>query len=373
MINFCNLKKYGLIAVALLVLAGCGDRHEKKGKGADSVIARFNGHELRSADVVSYSKLRVALYKLMDPKADEHVLEKVAKSTTSACLPYFIQNSILSDEVNRYKEGHGDYSTKDRNAVRQWLDKQYAEQKSPISSIRHALSKQGLVKQFDKQIDMEIESELYLRIACSNRYPIAEYVITNVYNEWAINNYLAAATNRVILALASNVVKRIKAGEDFQKLADKYTMVPEDLSGGDMGFCSIADFPNEENLWNEFKEFEPGQSTGLIDADDSWQIFKVLERDDTNQQEPKLHLARIYFRRAWEIPRPSRADVVEALEDERRQRLLNEILTMRLKESKIEFPNGKKAFLDITPAKPFLDIIEGRATNLVTQTNGMLQ
>lgn len=366
-----------LMVVALLslgVLSGCGDSASSKTQ--TDVLVKFNGHELTSQDCVRFTKLRAAMYQLMKKGATQDDLEKVRKSTYSAALPYFIQNCIIRDESAAFKKGHGDYADADRKAVKKWLEHEYAakgEAHRDFGSIRREIANRGLQEDFDKQIDTEIESELFLKIACSNRYPIAEYVISNVYANWKVNNFVASTTNRSILALATNVVKKIKAGEDFTALANRYTMVQEENGDGDMGLCSAADFPGEEELWEAVKDLEPGQSTDIIDAGDSWQILKVLERDDTNQKDPKLHLARIYFRRAWEIERPSRAEVIAALEDDRRERLLNEILTARLKNAKIEFPRGRQVFPSIAPAKPYLDIIDGLATNLVNQSNGALQ
>ena len=373
-----TLNRTAMFATLLLsIVAGCGESSKEKHQGGDYVSARFNGHDLRMQDINTYSKLRVEMYRLMKPDADADSLQKVSKSTFIACLPYFIQNCIVLDESSSYKKGHGEYSEVDREAVRKWLDRQYAQTGSStgtsIKSIRAVMAKRGLAAAFDQQIETEIESELFLRVACSNRYQITENVISNVYDAHVLNNYLATATNQTIMATASNVLSRVKAGEDFQMLADKYTMVPEELSGGDMGFCSVADFPGEEELWEAVKDLDAGRSTGLIDAGDSVQILKVLERDDSNQKMPRLHLARIYFRRAWVMDRPPRSAVIKALEDDRRQRLLKEILEKRLAVSKIEFPRGRKVFLDLTPAKPFLDIIEGRATNLVNKAGGMIR
>ena len=371
----------GLTALAAVcaLFIGCGKESEITGPSpvngrfaGETVLVKFNDHKLRFRDICDYSKLRVAVYKTMKPNAPSEELKKVFSATSAMCLANFLQNSIIIDESARYKKSRGDYKEQDRQAVTQWLETQYLNQdgasRHNFKALRNIMRKEGVLKQFDEQINNEIETELYFRVACSNRYRIAEYVISNVYAKYQINNYFASNTNRAIVAMASNVLNKVKSGEDFHDLADRYTMLPEENSGGNMGVCSAADFPGEEEIWEAVKGLDEGETTDIIDAGDSWQILKVIKRDDSNLQDPSLHLARIYFRNAWVIDRPSRKEVIEALEDDRRQRLLREVLNARLPGSKIEFPRGKKVFIDLRPAKPYLDVIEGISTNLVVET-----
>lgn len=342
----------------------------------EDVLVRLNGRGLTKGAWEDFSSLRLAFYKLMKPNEREENFRRVKQSTAAACLPYFIQNSILHDASDEYKKTHGDYSAADRASVRTWLEKKYvSENAKNIRSFKMLgayMGQRKLARAFEEEINTEVEDELYLKVACSNRYVIEEYVISNVYKKLIVNNYLAETTNKTILATAFEVHKKAKAGQDFQELADKYSMEIEYRDGeiGDMGECTEADFPGEEVVWKAVKDLEPGQITGVLDADDSWQIIKVLSRDDSNQAEPKLHLSRIYFRRAWVIPRPSREIVIEELENDRRNKLIKETMSERLPKARIEFPYGKQVFRDVSPAQPMLDVIEGKTTNAVEVIQG---
>ena len=368
------------------VKSGNGD---KKDLADDTVVLKVDGKTLTQKDWDAYTNLRVAFYKLMkNPKKarqgplgmDYDInrdLERVKKSTKESCMPLFIQNCAILGASEAYEKTHGPYTQEERKEVTEWLEKKYltgGENKyRSMESLKAKIKKPENLAEFDRQFKDEVETELFLRVACSNRYVIDEMVITNVYVRHAVNNYVANETNKFIQAQAQEVLKRIKAGEDFCDLADKYSMNPEKQTGGCLGKLSASDFPGEEEVWNAVKNLEEGQTTGIIDADDSWQILKVMKRDDSNPEGPELELAQIYFRRAWVIPELSRADVIKALEDDRRQRLVRETLEERLPKMKIEFPLGREIFGNLDNVKPMMDMIDGKITNFNQNVTGVMQ
>ena len=385
---------FGILAMGLFL--GCEKQNtiksstvDKKGLADDTVVLKVDGKTLTQKEWDAYTNLRVAFYKLMkNPKKasqgplgkDYDInrdLERVKKTTKESCMPLFIQNCAILGASEAYEKAHGPYTQEARKEVTAWLEKKYlteGEKKyRSMESLKAKIKKPENLAEFDRQFKDEVETELFLRVACSNRYVINETVITNVYVRHALNNHFATETNKFIQAQAQEVLKRIKAGEDFCDRADKYSMNPEKQTGGCLGKLSASDFPGEEVVWNAVKNLEEGQTTGIIDAEDSWQILKVLKRDDSNPEGPELELAQIYFRRAWVIPELSRADVIKALEDDRRQRLVRETLEERLPKMKIEFPLGRKIFGNLDNVKPMMDMIDGKITNFNQNVTGVVQ
>lgn len=378
------------IMTSVLFLAGCDDgaaqgakKEEKSSITPETVLARINGHELTKKQMDDYAELRVAFYKLMKagqpqqpvmgmagkPAEDlEKNLEKVRQSAFTSCMPEFIQNTVIHEASEEFTKKNGDYSKADRDAVRAWVEKTYAEQNKKsikdFKALQAKLRKAGVEEEFKRQIEKEIENELYTRVACSNRFVIDEVVITNVFVRWEINNHVSVATNRTIFTTATNLVRQLKAGADFSECADRHSMDPEKTTGGYLGFLQAADFPAEEAVWARIKDLKDGEVSDLIDADDSWHIYKVISRDESNPEDIKLELARIYFRRAWEIPKPTREEVISALEGDRRQRLVKGLMDKKLPVLKAEFPVGKKIFGNLETVQPMFDLIEG-GTNKV--------
>jgi parvulin-like peptidyl-prolyl isomerase len=75
--------------------------------------------------------------------------------------------------------------------------------------------------------------------------------------------------------LADSLLKKIKSGEDFGKLAAAYSIRKETaINNGVVGFVSSAKFVNFEKI---FKESRKNDLIGPIEFSDSWGIFKVLE------------------------------------------------------------------------------------------------
>lgn len=387
------LKKLGIFVLATIALTGCDKSKDKVTVAPDAlselqdeaVLAKIGPFELTKKGRADYATLRVAFYELMDkgsPSAEKKEEKdksraKVRASALKAALPYFIQNSVILQASQEYRQTHGDYTEEEQKNVGKWLEKQYLSQEikgvKSFKSLKNRLDKKGIGEAFEKQIAYEKEAELFLRFACSNRYPIAEYVIGNVYRHWEANDHLASLTNAAILATASNVVAQIRNGEDFGGLADKYSMDDQRNGGGYLGTCTIQDFPSEEELWQAVKDLPEGASTGILDADDSWQILKVLNRIEEDAAELKLELARIYFRRAYQPEKPTREMIVEALENERRNQLVKEIMAERLPTVKIEFPHGREIFGSLEPVQGMLDVIDGKATNILKQVGSQMK
>lgn len=377
-----------LSAVLVAVGCGCGKTEgngtvaqpDLKDLPSETVLVRVGTETLTKASRDAYADLRLAFFKLMDELSPtererdaqerrEMKFKRVREEALQSALPTFLQSTVIRQASADYVKKHGDYAPEAKKDVATWVEGLYASQSKRavpnLAALRGRMKKAHVLEAFDRQVAYEQEAELFFRVACSNRYPIEEYVISNVYHRVAVNNYFAASTNRAILAVASNIVERIKAGEDFALLADEQSMDANKAGGGDMGVCTEHDFAGEDMLWEAVKDLPDGGTTGVVDAEDSWQILKVVSRDETPGEGLKLHLARIYFRRALEFDMPSRADVVNTLEAERRKQLIRETLLERLPETKVEFPLGREIFGDLEAMQWMLDLVDGKSTNRV--------
>lgn len=375
----------------ILLAAGCGKENavDVKKTGMDAVpetgvIVRVNGFDLTKKMWEDYADMHVAFYKLMkegksqpsfgkgNPAEQlEAEARRVRISSAQACLPYFIQNTILHQASKAWVDKHGPYPESNRQEIVSWLQKKYVSNNpkriKSFEALRAKLKAKGHLEAFDAQVAVEIENELYLTVACSNKYVMDEFVVSNVVARHFFNNLAAAQTNRAIFATATNVLAKIRAGDDFATLADQYSMDEQKTSGGYIGFSNAADFPGEEVVWNAVKDLKDGETTGVIDADDSWQIYQVMSHRVGENTEDELELSRIYFRRAWIIPELSRDDIVKALKEDRRNRLIEELMAEKLPQTKLEFPSGRNIFPSLDFMRGMLDKIGG-STNATVET-----
>ena len=111
-----------------------------------------------------------------------------------------------------------------------------------------------------------------------------------------------------------------------------------------MGECLERDFAEEPEIWRAVKGLAPGEHTRIVAASDSFQILKLLRKIPAAQSrshEDALHLARIYFRRADLLPSYTEEEVRETLEEDRRKRIVTEIIEAGLLNARISFPSGE--------------------------------
>lgn len=70
---------------------------------------------------------------------------------------------------------------------------------------------------------------------------------------------------------------RLQAQEDdFSDLAQEYSDDFSSLKGGDTGYVSVSDFPPE--LQNEIKSLKSGDWTKVVESEDGFHIFQLMER-----------------------------------------------------------------------------------------------
>lgn len=85
-----------------------------------------------------------------------------------------------------------------------------------------------------------------------------------------------AENDAVIKALADKVMNEARAGKAFDTLAATYSRSEDALHGGDLGWHSAQDFPPA--LRQALAEEVPADGLFMLRVNDSWQIFKLIEK-----------------------------------------------------------------------------------------------
>ncbi len=99
---------------------------------------------------------------------------------------------------------------------------------------------------------------------------------------------------RAVRELATEVLERARAGEDFAELAKQYSDGPSGPNGGDLGTFSKG------RMVAEFEEaafaLEPGEISDLVETRFGIHIIKVEERTVADDGEPQIHARHILFK-----------------------------------------------------------------------------
>jgi parvulin-like peptidyl-prolyl isomerase len=79
-------------------------------------------------------------------------------------------------------------------------------------------------------------------------------------------------------AKAQDVLKKIKDGGDFATLAKQYSQASDAASGGDLGFFSKGQLP--DNVQAAAEALQPDQVSDVLKTQYGYEILKVVEKKD---------------------------------------------------------------------------------------------
>jgi parvulin-like peptidyl-prolyl isomerase len=134
-------------------------------------------------------------------------------------------------------------------------------------------------------------------------------------------------------AKAEGLLARVRAGEDFVKLADEFTEDPSGKGrGGDLGWFGRGMMvkPFEDAAFS----LKPGEVSGVVESQFGFHIIKLEERRPQGDSE-QVHARHILIRfnnapqRPNTPPMSPREQARAAVEEEKRDRLLEEIVARR--------------------------------------------
>jgi hypothetical protein len=86
------------------------------------------------------------------------------------------------------------------------------------------------------------------------------------------------AVDAAAKAKAQDVLKKVKDGGDFAALAKQYSQASDAASGGDLGFFTKGQLPDE--LFAAAQALQPGQVSDTIKDQYGYEILKVTEKKD---------------------------------------------------------------------------------------------
>jgi peptidyl-prolyl cis-trans isomerase SurA len=285
------MKKSPIFILILLFLGGNAFLQGKAyGEIYNRVVAIVN------ADVVTLYELNTRMTELtgMTPEAFKRKSESQYVETRRKILERLIEEKIAREKI---KEMKITVSDKEVDAV---IERVKKENKLTQEGLIAALKEQGQsFDEYRKMLKIELERARLINTEVKSKIIIREEELKEYYDEHKDEfntkgkvrlamiflkqaDPADPAESRALKEKADRIVQKIKAGEDFAKLAKQYSNGPGANEGGDLGVFKISELNPE--MAQDIKDLSSGEVGVPIVGPSGIQIIKVVEKDSGGEK-----------------------------------------------------------------------------------------
>lgn len=309
----------------------------------DATVFSVNGMAVTKKDYNGYLNMMGALYRTRHPMANQ-----MQQRSAKAKMMMAAKNEQLSRLLQYSNLCAGTNKVTVTPAARAMIEKEYCavfvRKGQTFEDLRAAMEDEEADECFERMY----ETDVRIRSALMARYPdsftLSETDISNSVQHVTRYNRMADATNAVICALMTNVLKRVRSGEDFAKLADEFSQDPSKEPGGDLGECTMEAFNGESHDYvMAIAKLKPGEVSGILETESGYEIVRKtadVEKEKSESGESAWRLSRIFFRRPYYLPELEGEVLRERLLKDKFRTLLEERIREYLASAKIEYPFG---------------------------------
>lgn len=239
-------------------------------------------------EIILESDFKDLQHKLKTPALiDESLLNGKSledlKKDRQVQLDYLINEKLMTSEVKRLNQS----VTMER--VDQEIREMAKKNNVSVDEIMAAFKAQGIstseYQSFLKdKIEKQalVESEIISKLRISDDDALAEYLKKNPENKTTVNEFSVAhiffnpkkGGAEAALGRAQKVLEKLRAGENFETLAEQNSEDPNFTSGGLLGTFKSGEFLPE--IEDSIQNLNPGQTTGIVKSRMGYHIVKLL-------------------------------------------------------------------------------------------------
>jgi len=256
------------LVVLLLLLPSC---RGKDPPPPEPWVALVNGDKIGLDEYQARLAVETALVKSEVPlnareiaSLQEEVLERMIEERIMARRAWELSLAVGEEELDARVEGvRRDYSGDPFESL-------FGPGGVHYPVWREALRKRIL---FEKLIAVEVNAKITVTDEEAQRYHRANR------KEYLTEKRVRAA--QIVVRdreRAESILKRLKAGEDFDKVAREVSIGPEASRGGDLGYFARGVMP--EAIDRVVFTLPKGKISGVVQSPFGYHIFKLLEREE---------------------------------------------------------------------------------------------
>jgi len=255
-------KKKLLVLISVIFIAACFLSSCRR-----QVVARVDVSNISVKDVVQTIKIEKTKF---DP-----ILLKTSKNSNAfkqQVLENLIQEQILLNEARR--RGIKITKAELENAIKDISNEKLLEEQKIDPQLWKKKQENRLI--IKKLVDKEVKEKIHI-----GQDEIASYYKNHQKDFYQPVQYHARQIVVDNKALANEILKKIKNGEDFAELAQRYSLSPDRKRGGDLGFFNANTFPS---IFAKIcSRLKPGEISDVIATDYGFQIFELIEKRPPHQ------------------------------------------------------------------------------------------
>ncbi|MGB4600065.1 MAG: peptidylprolyl isomerase [Trichlorobacter sp.] len=285
-----NLQRFfsALVTIAMLTPAVClaVELTPKKmpvaaSKALSDPVARVNGVPIAAADFAkAYKALSAAQGGAQVPPGKEQEAQQ------------FVLNQLISAEL-MYQLGQKTPVADMDKKVDETITRLKGRFKTE-DEFRKGLDQQGLnEKELRELIRRNVVIENHIEQTIASKIKVTEQEIREFYDKnpetftmpeqvrashilITVDSKASADDKQKARAKADELLKQVKAGADFAKLAKDNSGCPSNKQGGDLGYFSKGQMvkPFEDAAW----AMKPGEVSGVVETQFGYHIIKVTEK-----------------------------------------------------------------------------------------------
>lgn len=309
---------------------------------AETVYAVVCGHPLKTGEVKSAVLIKAKIRELRRKPVAAKQFNAWANRVAAKTIPELVQRGLFLKGLDERKVVATPEATKDILSRYNELLRLKAKTLDEVAAAFGKLS-----PEFRRQLDFETRAEAFYRQ--SPKTAITPRMVTNEVKRIASLRARSVAANEQAAKKARAAYDRLKAGEDWTKVAEDVSeddLIDEENGGSfhrEWETLPLKEFPEE--LATAVAGLKPGEFTKPIETADGLMIVKFVEK-----AEEGYTCVRIGFRLAIVPEIPSEGDVRKSLRKEATVRLQRELTDAVRAANPVVYPMGKKFAVTIWDA-----------------------
>jgi len=257
------IKSYFFAAIIFLIMINCGEPSKNTGK---EVVATINNKKIYLEELQAKIGFLKPIKSVTDDKQifdlKREILNKMIEREVILQEAIRLGVEASSDEVeSRVKSLLTDYSQKELDRT---LERENVNFKGWKLRVKEDLM-------IDKLIYQEINSKIV----------VTDKEIQEYYNQHKEEFHQPDQIRALQIVVekeeeAYKVLEELSSGKDFKKLAQEKSISPDALEGGDLGFFSKGEMPEEFD--NTVFKLKKGEISNIVITPYGFHIFKVIDK-----------------------------------------------------------------------------------------------